>query len=138
MSFQTVSLLEEMAATLALKAESGSITNASNNLKLIQLFVSHALQLISSTQETNAKERKKVVLSTDKTFAFHASHLSCLTHFQENASEEPQDVSIMRRPNVFHARANTFTTKANKDVLSLVALSTLITADVLNAVYSLS
>lgn len=138
MSFQTVSLLEEMAATLALKAESGSITNASNNLKLIQLFVSHALQLISSTQETNANERKKVVLSTDKTFVFHASHLSCLTHFQENASEEPQAASTMKRPNVFHARANTFTTKANKDVLSLVVLCTAITADVLNAAYSLS
>ncbi len=137
-SFQTVYLLEEMAAMLVLKAESGSITNAFNNLKLIQLFVSHALQPISSTQETNARERKKDVLSTDKMFVSHVSHLTYWIHFQENVSEEHQVVSTMTRPNVFHVKVNTFTTKANKDVSSLVVLSMLITADVANAAYSSS
>lgn len=131
--FPSVLTPEETAVMFVLKAESGLTINVSQNLKLILLFVSPVPQPTSSIREMNARERRKDVLSTSKIFALHVSQPMFSTPSQENASEDHQVVFTTKRLNVFHAKANTFTIKANKDVSSLVALNTLKTADALNA-----
>ena len=76
------------------------------------------------------------MLSTDKIYVSHAIISMYLTHFQKNASEEHQVASTMTRPNVSHAKANTFTIKLNKNVSSSAVASILKMADALNAHYS--
>ena len=137
-SFPTVYMLEETVAMFVLKVESGITTNVFQSLKSIPQFVSPALQAISSTQKANAKERKKDVPNTDKMSAHHVRQITSLMLHQEDAFEDHPVVYTTTGPNAFHAKANTFTIKPNKDVSSLVVLSTLKTADVLNALCSSS
>ncbi len=97
-----------MAAMSVLKEESGTTINAFLNPNLIPQFVSLAPQPISLIQEMNAKKRKKDVLSTNKMSAHHVTQIMSTTPFQENVSEDYLAVYTTKRPNVFHAKANTF------------------------------